>query len=288
MSLENYPEFIISKKSGELYQVVKVKAENETKKREPVKKVAKSVRYDDSDDELQTKKRKSSSKSDEKSQKKPKKPVVEAAPEPAEEESEDENETLEKASGELLSDEQMQAETFKEHQREFRRCMAYKKWYEKTYKNKDKKVTQVDTANEYMKNAAATLAKVKGLENATFSPESHLLKAIPKLKESGVELYKKCIDLIATFSPEELEQFWKKQIRNKDATCFEDLITVKEYDKRKLADLIAKAAANSTADDVPSVVITEVVVEPKEDAPAQDEPAVEEAPKSDAVEPMNE
>lgn len=82
-----------------------------------------------------------------------------------------------------------------------------------------------------MTDAAANLAKYKGLENKEIE-HPHLAKAIPKIREVGEQLYKEALEIVETLNQEDKDKFWERQMRNKNAKSFEELITKKEFEKQ--------------------------------------------------------
>lgn len=140
---------------------------------------------------------------------------------------------LESAGSELLSVAQMKERTKIDYEKKYHQSKKFIKWYEKEYIKKalDDENPTWETADKLMTAAAATLKKYKGLEKANIKPDSHLKNAIPKLKAGGELKFKKALDIVANLSPEDTALFWEKQIRNKDVTSFEDLVTKKAHER---------------------------------------------------------
>lgn len=265
----NYPDFVYSR-SGKLYKVVNVRDDNDETvvsrgKVSQMKRFGKQMtRFaeDVSDEELVirdrkkqpvkknlpspnvSKKVKSATKvmvpkqAAEKKRKQP--PPVE---DDSSSESEDENdqeekailERLEKAKDELLTEEQLRELTLEEYKKKYRSCRLFIKEYEKKYA-KRKKLEPWQRADKLFTEAAATLKKYKGLEptrDKIDAAKSHLLCAIPKLRESGEKKYEEALEIIATLGKEDLDRFWAAQIRNANATCYDELISKKEYERKK-------------------------------------------------------
>lgn len=101
--------------------------------------------------------------------------------------------------------------------------------YKKQYmQKKEKELAAWVFADKLLTRAGATKVKYLGLLNAQNTEKlgegSQLLKAIPKLKESGQNDFNEAMRIVGTLSPEDVQLFWKAQERNKDAKCFDDLV----------------------------------------------------------------
>lgn len=96
-----------------------------------------------------------------------------------------------------------------------------------------------------MTKAAADLYKYKGLEKKHFDKDQPLSRAIAKLKQGGEAKFQKAHAMIATLSEEDKAKFWQVQERNKNATCFEELVCKKSWDQMKLQQQFALATSSS-------------------------------------------
>jgi hypothetical protein len=50
-----------------------------------------------------------------------------------------------------------------------------------------------------------------------------------QMKECGIRKYNTAMAILKELPEKELKLFWESQVRNKNATCFEELITKREY-----------------------------------------------------------
>ncbi len=264
----NYPKFVYSK-SGQLYEVAGESSDSEPEvqkktarkdHKKPVKYVSKLSIDSDSEEEVAprpskkpTKKKKSEPKKEKSSQEttsahskkhSSKSHKKEPSKKRKREESESESDTdpdeedhirLKRAKAELLSNEQMKEKTQKELEKKYKQAKTYVKWYEKEYlKESEDKRPLWEQASRKMTAAAATYVKYIGLQKAKISPTSHLIKAIPKLRENGEKKFKEALEIVAGLSKEDADKFWKEQERNKNAKTFEELVTKKEYSQRTM------------------------------------------------------
>lgn len=141
---------------------------------------------------------------------------------------------LRAARKEMLSEEEMKKNTEEYLAREYKRCCTFKRWYEKEYK-KNENEEPWEKASKLFTNAAATLVKYRGLQKAKIADDSHLHKAIPQLKASGEASFAEALKIVSSLNKEDAAKFWKEQVRNKNAKCFEDLVTKKDYEREQLA-----------------------------------------------------
>jgi len=150
---------------------------------------------------------------------------------------EQDKERLRKASAELLTDSEMKAKTDKDLNKRYKRSKTFVKWYEKEFIKSKIVLPQWEIANKKMTDAAATYVKYIGLQKADISAESQLNKAIPKLRKIGEDGFLEALDIVSKLNEEDAKKFWVAQERNKDAKCFEDLITKKEFERRRFQEL---------------------------------------------------
>lgn len=140
---------------------------------------------------------------------------------------------LAKAEKELLTEEQMKAKTEKENEKRYRASKKFIDWYTKEYKSVDSKELEPwQKADKLMTEAAANIPKLTTYHTSDKVQSGGVAKVIPGLERSSREKYAKAIQIIEELSEEDKAKFWEKQERNKHATKFEDLITIKEFNKR--------------------------------------------------------
>jgi len=101
----------------------------------------------------------------------------------------------------------------------------------KKKETKNKTMSLVEKADKKMTEAASVIPRVAGHEKSDFEKPGaqHLRHASGPLSQTGQTYYKEALDFIEQMSPEEKEQFWVLQERNKNATCYEELITKKDW-----------------------------------------------------------
>jgi hypothetical protein len=148
---------------------------------------------------------------------------------------------LRAARQEMLTEAEMKERTATELERKYRSNKQFCRWYEHEYMKAEVEQVPWKVASKLLTDAAAALSKYKGLKDAKFPDGSHLINAIPKLKESGEKNFAEAMAIVETLSPEDAELFWTEQIRNKDAKTFEELVTIKDYERK---ELIAEIEAN--------------------------------------------
>jgi len=262
MVKEQYPRFVYDK-SGQLYEVAsaddsdsEIEVIKKTKKLIPKKqnKLVSKLSIDSSDSEVEVRKKlkknspkKKSPESNkrprqEKKKKSTKKDVVnkqkKTETDSESDPDEEDYERLKKAKDEILTDKEMKEKTEKEMERKYKQSKQYVKWYEKEYlKVKEEEKPLWEQASRLMTEAAATYVKFKGLQKADIKPDSHLAKAIPALRLNGEAKFKKSLEMVSQLNSEDLAKYWKDQERNKDARFFEELVTKKEFELRKLQAL---------------------------------------------------
>jgi hypothetical protein len=97
---------------------------------------------------------------------------------------------------------------------------------------------QWQIADGYLNEAAVLKSKI---ENLTKLPSGqHLLRAIPVLRNRGQEMFEKAKEIRCRLSTEELLKLAESQKRNEGASCFDDLITRRQYEINRRLE--AKAA----------------------------------------------
>lgn len=184
---------------------------------------------------------------------------------------EEDRERLLKAKSELLTVEQMREKTEKEIEKKYKQSKSYVKWYEKEFlKSKEAEQPEWMKADRLMTAAAATFVKYTGLQKADIGardPKSHLIKAIPKLKENGEIKFNEAMEIVKTLSPEDAAEFWLQQERNKNCTSFDTLVTKKEFERRKLqaqsqAEAMEQITENIRQRDLESSISLETNNEP--------------------------
>jgi len=260
----HYPKYVYAK-SGQLYQIEARTADSDNESRRKhgssTKRGKGKLSFESDSDEMPPKKTMKRSIVSKKKKPTMTKKVTSGSskkkPQPPAESSESEMDSAEetqqrltKAKEELLAEQEMKVRTEKEMEKKYKACKAFVKKYEKQHpKNKDSELPLWQQASKMMTDSAATLVKYNKLQNAKIDPNSHLVKAIPKLGEYGQTKYREATEIVSKLTDEDREKFWCDQVRNKDAKCFEDLITKKQFERRRITgDMSTVAPVSVTTD----------------------------------------
>lgn len=86
--------------------------------------------------------------------------------------------------------------------------------------------------------------------NRTMNDNNQLRKGSTKIREHGETLFKEAKEIATTLSPEESEKLWSDayQGRNRNAKCFDELITKKEAMSRGELDALRRSLINAGLD----------------------------------------
>jgi hypothetical protein len=119
-----------------------------------------------------------------------------------------------------------------------------------------------EKANGFLTEAAKRKSLLIALENNNnMNDNNQLRKGSPKIRQHGEELFKQAMEIAGTLSPEEAEKLWSDECqgRNKNAKCFDDLITKKEALTRSEVDALRKSLINAGIDpSIQSQVLGEI------------------------------
>lgn len=147
------------------------------------------------------------------------------------------SESEEGSDDEITSVEEMKDKKKKEESKRYRQCKKFVKDYERELK-KSEEVPEWKQADELFTQAASIGARLHGLTKSSLKGDSHLLKAIPKLRATGEKKFEQAQKIISKLSPEDAEKFWAIQVRNKNSKTFDELVTKTKHKEDMIEETI--------------------------------------------------
>lgn len=138
----------------------------------------------------------------------------------------------------------------KEEEKTYKRYKRMVRQYEKKKQKKQEKQLDLwEKADRLMTNAASIHARWNALRNINLDDQNHLAKAVNPLRERGVREFREAMDIVHTLSDEDKEKFWNSQARNRDAKCFEDLVTKKAFETNSTSTTSESTSSAASCDE---------------------------------------
>jgi hypothetical protein len=143
----------------------------------------------------------------------------------------------ESSDDEITSIEDMKEKKAREELKEYRRSKKFVRDFEKK-KKENEEIPEWKQADDLFTQAASIGARLQGLIKKSLKEDSHLLKAIPKLKDTGEKKFNQAQKIISKLNPEDSEKFWANQVRNKNAKSFDELVTKTKHKEDMIEETI--------------------------------------------------